>query len=409
MEPSLKKAYADILHEEISSAVGCTEPIAIALCAAKAQQALGMQPTAVTVSVSADVLRSAKSVVVPHTKGLTGIRAAVAAGILCGDAGKGLQVLGEITPEQRAAVVYFAETTRIDVATAETDCPIYISVTLYARTSYARAVIANRFTNVTEVMKNGEVLFSRPIHAPAEDHRVNRSCLNVRDIFDYAAHADLSPVRALLFLQTQANAAIAEEGMHTPYGAEIGRTLLSANGDAGSMLKAYAAAASDARTGGCEREIAALCGSMSAGIAVSVPVVLYARQHGIADERMQRALLFADLLTVYQNAVRGAKPGYCSAVNAGCALGAAIAYLTGADEAAVLRTFQNAIELRADTVCDGAKASCSLKIAAAVEAGLVAFETTQKQPASDDALANIDDAIRSALNDDPDAAMRRIP
>ena len=370
-----QEAYSAILREEIVPATGCTEPISIAYCAAKAQQVLAMQPTAVTVSVSGNILKNVKSVVVPNTNGLKGIRAAVAAGIVCGDAEKGMQVISSVTEEQRDAVTRFMETTPIDVSCAETDCALYISITLYARTSYSRVVIANNHSNIVEIMKNGEAIFKKPIVVQSEDSLTDKSCLNVHDIFEYANNVDLDLVKDLLNMQITYNMAICEEGLQHEYGANIGKVILSENvSDAKTIARAYAAAGSDARMSGCEMPVAILCGSGNQGITASVPVICYAKHYGVNQERMYRALILSDLLTVYQKAGIGRLSAYCGAISAGCAAGSAIAYLLGGDETVVAHTLVNAIAMISGTICDGAKPSCAAKIAAAIDTGILGYQ-----------------------------------
>lgn len=369
------EAYAKILREEIMPATGCTEPISIAYCAAKAHEVLGMQPTAVTVSVSGNILKNVKSVVVPNTNGLKGIRAAVAAGIVCGDAEKGMQVISSVTEEQREAVSHFMDSVSIDVSCAETDCPLYISITLYARTSYSRVVIANNHSNIVEIMKNGESILKRPIVAQSEDNLTDKSCLNLHDIVTYADHVDLKDVQDLLDMQIRYNMAICEEGLTNDYGANIGKILLAENvSDAKTIARAYAAAGSDARMSGCEMPVAILCGSGNQGITASVPVICYARHYAIGKERMYRALILSDLLTIYQKAGIGRLSAYCGAVSAGCAAGAGIAYLLGGDESVVAHTLVNSIAMISGTICDGAKPSCAAKIAAAIDTGILGYQ-----------------------------------
>ncbi len=368
-------AYSKILREEIILATGCTEPISIAFCAAKAHQVLGMQPTAVTVSVSGNILKNVKSVVVPNTNGLKGIRAAVAAGIVCGDAEKGMQVISRVSDEQRAAVANFMETVNIDVSCAETDCPLYISITLYARTSYSRVVIANNHSNIVEIMKNGEAILKRPIVVQSEDNLTDKSCLNLHDIYEFADRVDLSEVRDLFDMQVEYNMSICEEGLNNDYGANIGKILLAENvSDAKTVARAFAAAGSDARMSGCELPVAILCVSGNQGITASVPVICYARHYGIKEERMYRALILSALLTIYQKAGIGRLSAFCGAISAGCAAGAAIAYLLGGDETVVAHTLVNAIAMISGTFCDGAKPSCAAKIAAAVDTGILGYQ-----------------------------------
>jgi L-cysteine desulfidase len=375
MEIRNREVYTHILREEIIPATGCTEPISIAFCAAKAHQVLGMQPTAVTVSVSGNILKNVKSVVVPNTNGLKGIRAAVAAGIVCGDADKGMQVISSVTDEQRAAVANFLNSVNIDISCAETDCPLYISITLYARTSYSRVVIANNHSNIVEIMKNGEAIVKRPIIAQSEDNLTDKSCMNLHDIYEYAERIDLNEIKDLLNMQIEYNMAICEEGLTNDYGANIGKILLSENvSDAKTVARAYAAAGSDARMSGCEMPVAILCGSGNQGITASVPIICYARHYAIKEERMYRALVLSDLLTVYQKAGIGRLSAFCGAISAGCAAGAGIAYLLGGDESVVAHTLVNSIAMISGTFCDGAKPSCAAKIAAAIETGILGYQ-----------------------------------
>ncbi len=375
MELAILEAYSKILREEIILATGCTEPISIAYCSAKAHEVLGMQTTSVTVSVSGNILKNVKSVVVPNTNGLKGIRAAVAAGIVCGDASKGMQVISDVSDEQRAAVAHFMETFHIDVSCAETDCPLYISVTLYARTSYSRVVIANNHSNIVEIMKNGEAIVKRPIVVQSEDNLTDKSCLNLHDIVNYAEQVELSTVKDLLDLQIHYNMAICEEGLTHDYGANIGKIMLAEHSsDAKTEARAYAAAGSDARMSGCEMPVAILCGSGNQGITASVPIICYAKHYHIDPERMYRALLISDLLTVYQKAGVGRLSSYCGAISAGCAAGAGIAYLLGGDESVVAHTLVNSVAMISGTICDGAKPSCAAKIAAAIETGILGYQ-----------------------------------
>ena len=369
-----REVFSRILREEIIPATGCTEPISIAYCAAKAHGVLGMQPTAVTVSASANILKNVKSVVVPNTNGLKGIRAAVAAGIVCGDADKGMQVISRVSPEQRAAVANFMDTVNIDVSCAETECQLYISITLYARTSYSRVVIADSHFNIVEIMKNGEAVFKRPIAVKNDDEPTDKACLNLHDIMVYADQVDLSEVRDLLDMQIEYNMAICEEGLRSDYGANIGKILLKEGAsDAKTVAEAYAAAGSDARMSGCELPVAILCGSGNQGITASVPIFCYARHYAIEKERMYRALILSDLLTVYQRIGVEHLSSYCGAVGAGCAAGAGIAYLLGGDEAVVAKTLVNAVSMISGTICDGAKPSCAARIAAAIDTGILGY------------------------------------
>lgn len=370
-----KEAYTRILREEIVPATGFTEPISIAYCAAKAHQILGMQPTSVTVSVSESVLKNAEGVVVPNTNGLKGIRAAVATGIICGDADKGMQVIGNISDDQLASVAHFMDAVSIDVSCAETDCQLYISLTLYARTSYSRVVIASHYFDVVEIMKNGEALLKRPIVAQSEDNSSDRSCLNLRDIIAYADRIEIAEVQDLLDMQINYNMTISKEGLQHHYGADIGKILLRENeSDVKTAAKAYAVSASEARLNGCDLPVAILCGSGNQGIVATVPVLCYAKHITAETERIYRALILSDLLTVFLNENDDRFSPYCGAIRAGCAVGAGIAYLLGGDENAVSETLQHAVSMITDMNCDGAKPACAAKVAAAIDTGILGYQ-----------------------------------
>lgn len=375
MDQELIRLYTAILHEEILPATGCTEPIAIAYCAAYAKKILSATPDRVTVSVSGNILKNVKSVVVPNTNGLKGIGAAAAAGIVAGDAERAMQVIAKVEESTKPLIAEFLNKTPIEIVCADTQCALYISIMLYERSNYTKVTIANNHTNVIEVIRNGEILYSKPLIVQSEDSLTDKSCLNLADIVRYADCVDLELVRDVLDLQIKYNMAICEEGLRTPYGANIGKILLREDvPDAKTQAKAYAAAGSDARMSGCEMPVAILCGSGNQGITASVPLVCYANAYHIDAERLYRALVVSDLLTVYQKAGIGRLSAYCGAISAGCAAGAGIAYLLGGDEITVAHTLSNSIAMISGTICDGAKPSCAAKIAAAVETGILGYK-----------------------------------
>ena len=185
---------------------------------------------------------------------------------------------------------------------------------------------------------------------------------------------DVELVKPLLDNQIRCNSAIAEEGLRGDWGANVGRVLLSEFGsDIKNEARAYAAAASDARMSGCELPVVIVTGSGNQGITASVPVIRYAKHIGASDERLYRALLVSDLVTIHQKTGIGRLSAYCGAVSAGCGAGAGIAYLLGGDYRAIAHTIVNAVAILSGTICDGAKPSCAAKIASAVEAGILGY------------------------------------
>ncbi len=368
--------FVQILHEELVPAMGCTEPIAIAYGAAKAREVLGRLPDAISVEASGNIIKNVKSVVVPNTNGLKGIEAAAAAGAVAGQAGKILEVISDVSEEEKDAIRAYLETHEISVCPTEGDVVFDIILTLRAGNDVVRLRIADYHTNIVLIEKNGEVLLSSgKVSAAAEMNGLtDRSCLSVEGIVDFADTCDLADVSPLIERQIEYNYAIAEEGMKNPWGANIGKTLRNHYGDDVKVRARYmAAAGSDARMSGCEMPVIIVSGSGNQGLTASVPVIEYAKALAVDRETMIRAVLLSDLLTIHMKTGIGRLSAYCGAVSAGCAAGAAIAYLHGGGFREIAHTLVNSVAIVSGMICDGAKASCAAKIAAAVDAGILGW------------------------------------
>lgn len=367
----------EILAEELLPAMGCTEPIAVAYAAAKAREVLGVLPEHLEVAVSGNILKNVKSVVVPNTGNLRGVEAAAAAGAVAGKAGKVLEVISEVTEAQREAIRTFLAGNFVRVRLADAAQIFFIEVAAFAETHVAKVRIVDFHTNVVRIERDGALLLeqeersSGPEDAPPQ---IDRSCLNVREIVEFADTADFAPVRQLLERQIAYNSAIAEEGLRGSYGANIGKVILKTYGsDVKIRAKAKAAAGSDARMNGCELPVVIVSGSGNQGIAASVPVIEYAREMNVPEEKLLRALLLSDLLTIHLKTGVGRLSAYCGVVSAGCCSGAGIAYLQGGTFKEIAHTIVNSLAIVSGIICDGAKASCAAKIAIAVEAGILGY------------------------------------
>ena len=368
------QAYIDILREELIPAMGCTEPIAVAYAAAAARNTLGELPDKVLVEASGSMIKNVKSVIVPNTDHLKGIPAAAAAGIVAGDPKKELEVIASVTKEQITAMKEFLQTTPVEVEHIDNGITFDIIVTLTRGTDTSMVRIANYHTNVVHIEKNGEVIRDIPVNGEEEEGLTDRSLLDMEHIWDFANTVDVEDVRSILEPQIRCNMAIAEEGLRGNYGANIGSVLLDMEGnDVRVRAKAYAAAGSDARMNGCEQPVVINSGSGNQGITTSVPVIVYARELGVSDEKLLRALTLSNLTTIHEKTPIGRLSAYCGAISAGAGAGAGIAYLCGGDYDAVIHTVVNALAVVSGVICDGAKASCAAKIATAVEAGLLGY------------------------------------
>ena len=362
--------YIRILREELRPAMGCTEPIAIAYAAAKARDVLGAMPDRLLAEVSGNIVKNVKSVVIPHTGGLRGIPAAVAAGCAAGDAGAELSVLSQVTSAQAEGIADYLEKTPIEVRCAE-DAHIFdIRITAFRGDDSAYVRIADYHTNLVCIRRNGETLLEREC-VTREEGLTDRSCLSIAGIVEFADSVDPEAVAPILEEQISCNMAIAEEGLRNNYGANIGKTLLRVGNDLNSKMRAWAAAASDARMNGCELPVVINSGSGNQGITASVPVIVCAREMGKSREELLRALCVSNLVTIHQKTGIGRLSAYCGAVSAGVGAGAGVAYLKGGDYEMIAHTVVNAVAVTSGIICDGAKASCAAKIASAVDAGLL--------------------------------------
>ena len=368
--------FVKILREELVPAMGCTEPIALAYGAAKAREVLGCMPERVCIEASGNIIKNVKSVVVPNTGGLKGIEAAAVAGIVAGKAERILEVISEVTEEEKQAMRDYLAAHDVQVMPTQGDIVFDIIITLWAGEDSVRLRIADYHTNIVHIERNGEVLLSSgKVSEKAEMKGLtDRSCMSVEAALDFADTCDLGDVGALVERQIAYNYAIAEEGMMNRWGANIGKTLHVHYGDdVKTRARFMAAAGSDARMSGCEMPVIIVSGSGNQGITASVPVIVYAKHLGVSHEKMVRAVLLSDLLTIHLKTGIGRLSAYCGAVSAGCAAASAIAHLCGGTLEDVAHTLVNSLAIVSGMICDGAKASCAAKIASAVDAGLLGW------------------------------------
>lgn len=370
--------YLQILREELIPAMGCTEPIAMAYAAAKARQVLGEMPDKIDIVISGNIIKNVKSVVVPNTGGLKGITAAVAAGVTVGDADRQLEVLAGVREEDIHLIREFMDSCPMTVMKSQSPKLLDIDLRLYKGTDCVRLRIADYHTNIVLIEKNGDVLL-RLDDASDDGGETDRSVLSVKGIVEFAECVRIDDVRELLERQIAYNTAISQEGLRGEYGASVGKTLLSTRGsDVRVRARAVAAAGSDARMSGCELPVVIVSGSGNQGMTASLPVIVYAQDMGADRDRLLRALVVSNLVTVHQKTPIGRLSAFCGAVSAGCGAAAGVAWLCEGSVDAVSATITNTLGMISGTVCDGAKPSCATKIASAVEAGLLGFDLYER-------------------------------
>ncbi len=377
------ETYVKILKDELLPAMGCTEPIAIAYAAAKAKDVLGCLPDHIYIGVSNNIIKNVKSVVVPNTGGLKGIEAACAAGIIAGKADKILEVISEVSDDQKLKIKNYIQEVPLKIEAIDNGEVFDIIIRLYKDDKSATVRLARFHTNIVYIAKDDEVLIKKDLdkaeaNACFEDKSPTQtsasSSLTVMDILDFADTCDIEDIKDVIERQIEYNSKISEEGLKKDYGANIGKTMLKYYGDSiRNRAIAKAAAGSDARMSGCELPVIINSGSGNQGMTVSIPVIEYAKELNVSKEKLYRALVLANLIAIHEKDGIGRLSAYCGAVSAGCAAGCGIAYLYGADYDAIAHTLVNSLAIVSGIICDGAKASCAAKIASSVEAGILGY------------------------------------
>lgn len=372
-----RTACEEVLKEELRLAMGCTEPIAIAYAAAILGDVLSARPDSVSVHLSGNIIKNVKSVIVPSSGGLHGIQTAIAAGIIAGHPENMLEVLSVLDETAHDKIIAFLADCEIAVHELISPCTFDLLLEGKAGKNTATVRISERHTNVVGVVLNGQDLTAeyQQTGVISNTAHADKSVLTVKNILKYAQTQDLSEIIPLIQRQIAVNMAIAEEGLKNDYGAAIGK-LLYKNGQADLVgkAKAYAAAGSDARMSGCELPVCIISGSGNQGITTCVPVVVYAREMGIDEETLYKAVVVSDLITAHLKDGIGCLSAYCGAICAGVGAGAGISFLLGGDYWEIAHTIVNGLAILSGTICDGAKPSCAAKIAMAVEAGIMGWE-----------------------------------
>lgn len=369
------KKVLNILHEEIVPAQGCTEPIAIALVAAKAKEVLGELPEHVKIFVSGNIIKNVKSVVVPNSGGMIGIETAAAMGIVAGDCKKDLMVISSVTERDMEDVREYLKNVSFEIVHEKTPVKLYVRVEAFAGDKSALVEVQYLHTNLTKVVRNGQILLDRGF-SPENFNTTqeDRSILSVKLIYQLAESMDLDLIRPLFEQVIELNTTIAEEGLQNTYGVNIGSSILKNieqgiyGDDTRNRCASYAAAGSDARMSGCPLPVMTTSGSGNQGMTASLPVIKFVRMKGLSDEELIRALFMSHLCTVHIKTQVGRLSAYCGAMCAAAGVSGAITFLLGEDYTTVAHAIINTLGNISGVICDGAKPSCAMKIATGIYA-----------------------------------------
>lgn len=375
MTESERKQIIDLIKREVVPAIGCTEPIAVALCVAKAAETLEVKPEKIEILLSANILKNAMGVGIPGTD-MVGLPIAVALGALIGKSAYQLEVLKECTPEAVEQGKQFISEKRISIALKENIAEkLYIEVICHAGNHRSEAIISGGHTNFVYVAKDGEVLLDK--RQPASEEEEEESvALTLRRVYDFAMTAPLDEIRFILDTACL-NKAAAEQSFKGNYGHSLGR-MLRGNyehkimGDSVfSHILSYTSGACDARMAGAMIPVMSNSGSGNQGISATLPVVIFAEENGKTEEELIRALVLSHLTVIYIKQSLGRLSALCGCVVAATGSSCGITWLMGGTYQQVSFAVQNMIANITGMICDGAKPSCALKVTTGVSTAVL--------------------------------------
>ena len=417
MTPSERTSIIALIKQEVIPAIGCTEPIAVALCVAKATEILGCKPHRIEAHLSANILKNAMGVGIPGT-GMIGLPIAIALGALIGKSEYGLEVLKECTPDavEAGKRMIADEASSIKLKEGITE-KLYIEITAFGATTAASgattaasctqtatAIIAGGHTNFIYLSHNGEVLLDAPLKSTAEQNG-NKTALTLKKVYDFATTAPLEEIEFILEAQ-RLNKAAAETSFKGRYGHQLGRTLKESTREMSilgnntfSKILSYTTAACDARMAGVMVPVMSNSGSGNQGITATLPITIYAEENNKSREELIRALTLSHLTVIYIKQSLGRLSALCGCVVAATGSSCGITYLMGGGYNQISFAVQNMIATLTGMVCDGAKPSCSLKIASGVSTSLLSAILAMEEKCVSSVEGIIDnDVDKSILN-----------
>lgn len=370
-----RKRIIDLIHQEVVPAIGCTEPIAVALCVAKATETLGTKPEKINVLLSANILKNAMGVGIPGT-GMIGLPIAIALGALIGKSEYQLEVLKDSTPDVVEEGKRFIEEKRIHISLKENiEEKLYIEVCCEAGDDKATAVIAGGHTTFIYIERNGEVLFQKQHTASCEKEE---ECLELtlRKVYDFALNTPLDEISFILET-ARLNKAAAERSFEGNYGHGLGKMLrgtyeYKVMGDSVfSHILSYTSGACDARMAGAMIPVMSNSGSGNQGISATLPVLVFAEENDKSEEELIRALMLSHLTVIYIKQSLGRLSALCGCVVAATGSSCGITWLMGGTYDQVAYAVQNMIANLTGMICDGAKPSCALKVTTGVSTAVL--------------------------------------
>ena len=389
--------YNKFLKEKMVPAFGCTEPIALAFAASRAREILGEDPEKITAKLSGNMIKNVNSVKVPGTDGRKGIEISLATGAFLGDYKKKLEVLSDVDKSKLEYLDDLIKNSLVDIELVHEIKGLYIDIIMEKAAKKSRVVIKDYHTNIIFESLNDEIIFEKKDEEEKDEDKID---LSFDKIYDFAKNGNYESIIDVLDKEIQYNYAIAKEGIENPWGANIGKMVLEdAKDNYNEKLVAYAAAGSDARMSGCEKPVVINSGSGNQGITVSVPIIIYAKDHNIDKDKLYRSLIFANLIGLYLKEGIGELSAYCGVVSAAAASVCGIAFIKGEDRALIKEILTNALATNSGIICDGAKESCAIKIASSLKMSFLAYKQAKEgnsfKPGDGIVKGDVDEMIKT--------------
>lgn len=392
----MENEYGEILKKELILALGCTEPISIAYAAALAKSQLGSIPKKIEISVSGNIIKNVKGVIVPNTGGMRGIEVAVVAGLLSSKPESKLEVLEHVSNENIPKIKALLETIEMQVIQIKNKSNLYIEITEYSESEKVRVVIENKHTNVTSIKKNGITLHD--LEGETLNKNNDYSFMSYSGITEFAFFGNYSIYKDILDQQIEKNFGIAQIGLVEDFGMNIGKTLIKTAQTSKEKSVAYAAAGSDARMSGSSLPVVINSGSGNQGMTVSLPIYIYCINEHVETEKMYRALIFANLIAIYIKSKIGSLSAFCGAVSAATAVSGAITYLRGGQFIEIENSIKNAFSNLPGVICDGAKPSCAYKIYSSLDSAFLASDLALKGLVAENGCGIIFESIDKTIS-----------
>ena len=385
MDKQTKQSIIRLIHREVIPAIGCTEPIAVALACAKAAEVLGDRPERVEVYLSANILKNAMGVGIPGT-GMVGLPIAIALGSLIGRSAYGLEVLKDLDPEGLAAGKAMVERKCISIALKEQVDKLYIEVVSHRGDEESRVVISHAHTHFSYIARNGEVLYNEESGASHEELEADEEiALNFGLVYDFAMQMPLEEIRFILET-ARVNEAAAKASMEAGcYGHTVSQTFAGEFGkrflgdSVYTHMLAMTAAACDARMDGAMIPVMSNSGSGNQGLSATLPVVSFAKDMQSSEEQLIRALMLSHLMVIYIKQSLGRLSALCGCVVAATGASCGITYLMGGSRQQLTYAIKNMIGNITGMICDGAKPSCALKVSSGVSTAMLSALMAMEQ------------------------------